>query len=134
MWIERDCYRACILRARALHDLRKHVAMGAMDAIEITDADDGRSEVFGDFAELAEDLHLDFKLQLQAIVGELYAGRKVAVGFCVAEIVAYVRKKSSLGLEPSGDTQGVFDVRVGWVWLVAKSIEKQDVEAGEFFQ
>jgi hypothetical protein len=42
---------------RPLDDIRKHLTMGAMDAIEIADTDYGRSEVSGNVFELVKNLH-----------------------------------------------------------------------------
>ena len=86
----------------AANDFRQHVPMSAVDPVEVADSHDRwpwdrRAEARRNLAELAEDLHLKFELQLEAVISELHAGRKAAVGHLVGQVVADVGEECLLG-------------------------------------
>ena len=57
MGLEGDRHRLGALLPRPLNDLFEHVAMGAMDAVKVPDADQRRAEAGGDVLEFVEDMH-----------------------------------------------------------------------------
>ena len=57
MGVEGDGDGLGFLLLRALDDVAKDGLMGAVDAVEVADTDDGGTEVGGDFFEVAEEAH-----------------------------------------------------------------------------
>ena len=55
-------------------------------------------------------------------------GREGGVGGGVVEVVAHVGEEGASGLELLDDLEGVFDVGVGGVGIVAEGVEDEDVE------
>ena len=57
MRLERDRHRFGALLPRALHDLFEHMAVGAMHAVEVPDADHVGPKSGRNIFEFVEDLH-----------------------------------------------------------------------------
>ena len=135
MGVERYSNRLASLALGAPHNLVQHVTVGAVDPIEITHADKGWAEVTGNCAQLAKDLHgLDLELQLQSVISQLDLRRKVAIRFTVGQVVTDVREERAFGLQASGDPERVFDRRMGGMRLVSKGVQKNNIEAAQFFE
>ena len=106
--------------------------MAGVDTIEIADGSDGGAEVGGDFGEGVEDFHSgDLKGELEAVVGEVDVGGEDSFGGVVVEVVADVGEVGAFGGEFFDVADGLLQVGVAGVGVVAEGVEDEDVEVLE---